>query len=252
MSRAAATSLATLRAGLAAAAIVASAAASAQPAPPAGPPAGPRVISVEGYAEIEVEPDQAHVSVGVSTKGATPAAAIDANSASAAKVIAAARKAGLGDRDIRTGSINLSQAYKNVRTAQGNFEQQPDGYTVSNVVVLRVRDLPKLGAILRDTVDEGANRVSGLTFGVADPSRLQDDLRKAAVADARRRAEMLAEAAGAKLGPVRSIADPPRGQGRPMQVQAEMRMAAAPRADVPVSGGSLSFSQSVSVTWTLE
>ncbi len=240
-----------LRSTLAAAAIVASAAASAQPAPPAGPPSTARVITVEGYAEREVEPDMAVITVGVTTKEATPAAAIDANSASAAKVIAAARKAGLADRDIRTGSISLNQAFRNSRTTSG-YEQVPDGYTVTNVVTLRVRDLPKLGAVLRDTVDEGANRISGLSFDVADSSKLRDELRKAAVADAKRRAEMLAEAAGARLGAVRTIADPPRGPVRPMPVQAEMRMAAAPRSDVPVAGGSLAFSQSVSITWTLE
>lgn len=212
----------------------------------------PRSITVEGHADIDVEPDLARISVGVTTRAPTPAAAIDQNSAAARKVIDAARKAGIEPKDIRTGTLSLQQAFKNVRDAGGNFEQRPDGFSVTNSVTLQVRELPKLGPVLRQVVEEGANTIDNLSFAVSDRKKIDDDLRKEAVLDARRRAEILVQTAGAKLGDVRTINETSRGGGpRPMQMS-EMRLAAAPKADVPVSAGSLTFSSSVTVTWTLD
>lgn len=236
-----------LRASLIAGAILAAGSAFAQQ-----PPTPPRTITVEGRAEADVEPDMARISVGVTTKAPAPAAAVDQNSAAAAKIIEAARKAGIEAKDIRTGTLSLEQAFKNVRDASGNFEQRPDGYTVTNSVTMQVRDLPKLGGVLRQVVEEGANRINSLSFAVADHKKIDDDLRKEAVLDAKRRAELLVAAAGAKLGEVRSIHEGQRGGGPRPIAMSEMRMAAAPKADVPVSAGSLTFSSSVTVTWTLE
>ncbi len=240
----------------AATALLAAGAAQAQQ-PPMGPGmmmGGPRVISVDGFAEAQVKPDMALISVGVTNRAATAAAAIDQNSAAAGKIIDQAKKSGIAGDDIRTGTISLAENVKTVREPGGAVNQQPDGYVVTNVVTLRVRDLPKLGAILRDVVDQGANRINGLSFEVANPARIQDELRKEALADARRRAALLAEAAGAKLGPVRSIQDPPRAGIRPLESQPMMRMsaAAAPRADVPIAAGAITFSAHVAASWTLE
>ena len=222
-------------------------AASAQEVRPAAEPA--RIV-VTGRAASELAPDHALVSVGVQTKGATAAAALDENSAGAAKIGDAARAFGIAPADIRTGQVSLGPAFRNVRDPSGGFEQKPDGYAATNNVEMRVRDLPRLGEFLRRFVEGGANRIGGLSFGVSDRRGAERNAAAAAVADARRNADALAAAAGVRLGRVEGIRSVP-SDGGPVRA---MRMHAmpAPAPDVPVEAGSLEVSAAVEVTFAIE
>lgn len=207
----------------------------------------PPTMNIVGRATLEAAPDFASISIGVTNRAPTTAAAIDATSAAAAKIVAAARAFGIAPRDVQTSYVSLQPAYKNVRDPNGGIEQRPDGYMASNSVVVRVRELPKLGEFLRNVVDGGANQIGGVSFELSNPGKLEREALAAAVKDARRQAEIVAEAAGVKIVRIESINV--GGNYRPMP-----RAAAAPQAmrakaaDVPVEPGSLDVSAEVQMS----
>ncbi|TDR87264.1 SIMPL domain-containing protein [Enterovirga rhinocerotis] len=209
----------------------------------------PPTMSITGRATIEAKPDYAAVSIGVSNKAQTTAAAIDATSSAAGKIAAAAKAFGIEPRDIQTSYVSLQPAYRPVRDPSGVVEQKPDGYSASNSVVVRVRDLGKLGEFLRNVVDGGANHIGGVAFELSDSTKLEGEALAAAVKDARRQADIIAEAAGVKIARIESISV---SQGyRPMaRVASAPRAMARERADVPVEAGSLDVQSEVQVTFS--
>jgi len=211
-------------------------------------------ITIEGRGEVTAVPDMAQINSGVTTQGTTAREALDANSAAMAELIAELKATGIEARDIQTSGFTVAPNYVYTDERDANGYTQPpkiNGYQVSNTVTVTVRALDKLGAILDKSVTIGANTVNGVTFGVADPSALYDDARKAAFADAREKAELYATAAGATLQDIESISEA-QGFNAPQPVAMYSMRAEAAAADVPVEGGELAFSINVSVQWDLE
>jgi uncharacterized protein len=208
-------------------------------------------MRVLGRATIEAIPDYAVVSVGVSNKAKTPAAALDQNSAIARKIIDFAKKFGVDEKDIQTESVNLSPAFRQVKQPDGGFRQEPDGYTARNSVRVKVADLPRLGTFLRDALDQGPTHIGSLQFGLSTIEKLTDDARTKAVENAFHQAELLAKAAKVKLGPVHEIVHPVR-----IQAHLPERMAAAMPAQgrqaVPIATGTVAASAEVDITWTIQ
>jgi uncharacterized protein YggE len=207
-----------------------------------------RFVAVQGSGSVTATPDQAHVNTGITTKADTARQALDANNAAMARLMAALKQAGIEEKDIRTSNFNVSPWYEPyVR----NRPRVIGGYQASNQVRVRVRDLAKLGGILDAVVTAGSNRVNGVQFDIAEPEALMDDARRKAVADAKRRATLYAEAAGAKLGRVVSINEQATHFPRPFMVQADS-LRSAKAAEVPVSPGTQEISATVSVRFELE
>lgn len=212
--------------------------------------AGPRLY-ITGRATLEAPPDYASVSIGVATKSPTTAAAIDGTSASAARIIAAAKSAGIAPRDIQTGTLSLEPVYRTVRDPAGGSEQRPDGYQATNSVTVRIRDIGRLGEVLRLVVDGGANRIDGVSFELAEPGKLELKALEAAVLDARRQAEVIAAAAGVRLARIEEIRSGERAE-RPMPMSRARRAVAPSPAPVPVEAGSLDVTSEVQVVFALE
>ncbi|AMY70093.1 SIMPL domain-containing protein [Frigidibacter mobilis] len=205
-------------------------------------------ITVTGNGNAEAAPDMASVSLGVVTEAATAAEAMAANSAALTEVLATLTGAGIERRDIQSSGLSLSPAYED------NYQGGPEGpkvrgFIAQNNVTVRVRALDSLGGVLDAAVGQGANNLYGLTFGLQDPGPKMDDARRDAVADARRKAELYALAAGVKLGEVISISEQV-DYGGPIPQQ--MRAASfAKDSGVPVAEGELSLSASVTVVYDL-
>jgi uncharacterized protein len=208
-------------------------------------------IAVVGRGVVERAPDKVSVQVGVSTRGTTPSAAMDANSGAAARVVAFARQFGVEQRDLRTGSVTLSETF---RTAgePGRPRQEPDGYAATNTVTIVLRDIPRLGTLLRELLNQGANRINGVAFGLTDAAEGGDEARKAAIADATRKATLLAAAANVKLGRVLRIDDPPRAEARGGEAGDIPMRAAARGMAVPVEAGVIEIAAEVDVSWAIE
>ena len=209
----------------------------------------PATISLQGKGEISVAPDMAVVTTRVVTVGASAPEALQANTAAIAKVIADIKAAGIGARDIQTSGFSIYPRYEN-RQAGNNEPPRIVGYEVSNGVTVRVRALDKLGTILNAVVASGANSVDGISFTVSDTNEKLDEARKEAVADARRKAELYAAAAGVKLGRILSISEGSIATPRPYALRMEkaMAMSAAP---VPVEAGEETLSATVSIVWAI-
>ena len=213
---------------------------------------GPGVITIEGRGEVSGTPDTAFVASGVTTQGATAREALDANTAAMTQLIDTLKAAGIEPRDIQTSgfSVNPNYVYTDARDANGyTLPPKINGYQVFNTVTIRIRQIDKLGDILDKSVTVGANTINGVSFSVADPSKLYDEARKAAFADAREKASLYADAAGLELDKIKMISETQNyGQPQPYMMK-EVAMAAS--APVPVQTGELSFAINVQVTWEL-
>lgn len=205
-----------------------------------------RRLTVTGEGRVEAAPDMATISLGVTAEARTAAEAIRANSAAMQAVFARLQDAGIAERDLQTSNFSVNPRWE--RTTTTNAAPRIAGFVAQNMLTVRVRDLATLGGTLDAVAQDGANAFSGLSFGLQNPEPLQDAARAAAVADARRKATLLAEAAGVTLGPLLMI-DEADGGGRPTLMVAEARMAAADA--VPVAAGELTMTARVRLVYAI-
>jgi uncharacterized protein len=199
-------------------------------------------ISVSGVATISVPPDQAQVEAGVTSDGKTAREASEANNTTMGKVLLALKAAGIDGKDIQTSRLSLQP-----QSAPNRSTNAIAGYRASNQVMGRVRDVTKVASTIDLLVGAGANDIGGINFMVSQASKLLDDAREQAVADARRKAEIYAKAAGVTLGAPLSIAE----EGAPAPVF-RGKMALAPMAATPVAQGEQTLSVTVSVSWAIK
>lgn len=211
-------------------------------------------MMMTGHGEVTAAPDTAVITSGVTTEGETARAALDANTKAMSQLIDTLKAANIEARDIQTSnfSVNPNYVYSDERDANG-YSKPPkiSGYQVSNSVTVRVRDLPSLGQVLDKAVTVGANTINGVSFTVADPSKLYDEARKAAFADAREKAELYAEVAGVGLSRILSIGETQNFSQPPQPYMMKQAMVDVSAAPVPVQAGEMSFSVNVQVQWEL-
>lgn len=199
-------------------------------------------VSASGYAYAE--PDQARLSAGVTAEADSAEAALSANTELMRKVVDGLKEAGIDAKDIQTSNFNVEPRYTNPRDGTS---PAINGYRVSNQVGILVRDLKSLGGLLDKLVSLGANQVYGLAFEVSKQETLKDEARKDAIANARRRAELLAAAAGSKVDEVMTISEESSyGGPRPMAMRAAKAEAA------PIESGTETLEARVTVTWKLK
>jgi uncharacterized protein len=213
----------------------------------AAQPVPARTLSIAGHAEVHAVPDAALVSTGVVTEGETAAAALKSNSAALAKVVDAIRSSGVEGRDLQTSGLSLQARTYRPEKPSATDRPRIIGYTAANEVTLRVRDLAKLGDLLDKATAAGANRIDGIELVVSNQEALLDEARRKAVADAKDKADLYAQAAGFTLGKVMSLAEENVPSPRPL-ARAMTAVAAAP---VPVEAGEMTLSVRVRVVWSL-
>lgn len=227
-------------------------AATALPAFAAGEPSAAERgrITLFGEGTASAVPDTATVSIGTLSTAKTAREAMDANTKAMTAVIETLKKAGIEARDLATDGFSVQPRYTYPKPGPNPEAPRLDGYEVRNQVTVRVRDLGKLGAVLDAAVTSGSNQIGGIAFTVAEPAALLDKARAAAVADARRKATVYAEAAGVKLGRVLDISEPGADMApRPMMMARSADFAKAEAAPVPIEAGEQSFKVRVKMTW---
>ena len=206
-------------------------------------------IAVGGHGEVRVTPDTAIVTIGAMTSGLTAREALDANNKAMAAIVASLKSAGIDNKDIQTSGFSVGPRYD---YGQNNTGQPPKvvGYDVNNSVTVMVRKLDILGKVLDTAVSEGSNVLNGVSFTLADPEPRRDEARKAAVADARRKAELYAAAAGVALGNVIIIGEA-GGYQPPVPVYAKT-MAADAASSVPVAAGEQIVAADINIVWAIK
>jgi uncharacterized protein YggE len=179
--------------------------------PVAAPAQQPAVTQTTGGTRLDLEvtgevsrvPDVAIISAGVVSHATTASAALQDSADRMQRVLAALKRAGVAERDIQTSSINLNPEYRYPQ----NAEQQLVGYTASNTLVVRFRDIRTSGKILDALVGEGANQINGPNLVVDNRQAALDEARAQAVTKGRARAELYARSLGMRVTRLVSVAE---------------------------------------------
>ncbi|MBR0871857.1 SIMPL domain-containing protein [Bradyrhizobium tropiciagri] len=206
----------------------------------------PPAISVTGEATVSVAPDQAMIDGGVTSDAKTAREAAEANNAAMAKVLAALKGAGLDDKDYQTSRLSLQPKYA---AGISSGPSTINGYRASNRVTIKVRDVSKVAGVIDTLVGAGANEIGGINFVVSQASKVLDEAREKAVADARRKADIYAKAAGVTLGEPISISE--EGSAPVPMYRSKMATPMA-ASGAPVAQGEETLSVTVSVSWAIK
>lgn len=205
----------------------------AQAGPVAQPiPADGTVLDIVAEGTNTRVPDLALIQAGVVTTAPTAGEAMQQNAQRMAAVLAALRKAGIAERDLQTSAVNLAPQYR----YQENKPPVITGYQASNQLTVRFRDIARSGTILDALVAQGANNISGPNLTLADEDGALDEARRDAIAKAKARATLYAQATGLKVDRILLISEagtPAVPQPMPMLMRSKAMMAEADTAIVP-------------------
>jgi len=206
-------------------------------------------VSVTGTGRVVVAPDRYSFTVGVQTNATTVDDAVRENNTRVAAVIAALKKGGAKDEEIRTSNFSIwpQQDYEQGRAPRIT------GYQVTNSVTVRRDKIGDAGKLLQAAISAGVNTSTGLQFEVSDPTRGRDEGLRAAFADAKAKATVLATAAGRTLGRALTISEgnlsqPPIPKSMPMRAGV---VAGVAQTEVPVESGTQELTFTVSVIFEL-
>jgi uncharacterized protein len=208
-----------------------------------------RNISLTGHGEVRATPDLALVNMGVIATGMTAREALDANTKAMSDLMAVLNAAKIESKDVATSNFSVNPRYDYGQ----NNGQTPKviGYEVTNTVSVTVRKLDMIGDLLDKAVSSGSNQISGISFSVANPQAAMDEARKAAIKDAKRKAELYATATSVSLGNVISINEGGSYQP-PQQVMMQTKMSASDGAAVPISQGEQVIAVDVNMVWEIK
>lgn len=205
-------------------------------------------ISVSGEGKAYANPDIAQVSFGVQTgRQKTAEAAVSSLSESMNKVIAAVKAKGIEDKDINTQQLSLYPAYD-----WDEGTQIPRGFEANQQLSVKIRDISKVGDILTAAASAGSNQIGGVNFTIDDPEALQAQGRAKAIEDAQKKAVILAQQLGLRLGKI--VAFNEGGGYAPMYREMMMTDGAIAKAEAPslaVPVGEQEMTMSVSITYEL-
>ena len=201
-------------------------------------------IIVSGTGRVAVQPDLADLRLGVTVTKPTVEAARGEAAATMDAILRTVEGAGVARADVRTAMLSVQPRY-DYRDGRAPVLT---GYEISNLVEISVRDLSTLGDVIDGTLAAGAASIDALTFRLADPTSAERDARRQAMAEARSRAEVLAEAAGLTIRAVSVVIEGPPVRP-PVPVAKAERMALAADVATPVEAGSLEVTVTVSVTF---
>ena len=195
-------------------------------------------IVVSGSGSVATVPDRAQFSFGVSSDARTASAALRANAAEMTKVIVAVKGQGIAAADIRTEFVSLSPRY----SSNG---EEIIGYSAANSVSVTLRNLDKIGGVIDAAVDAGANQVSGPNLVRSDQSALYRQALRAAIANAKAKAQTIARASVLALRRITDVSE----SGGPPPVPEAAKVGAAP--STPIEPGTQLVEATVTVTFSV-
>lgn len=207
------------------------------PGPP--PPLPPAQIIVTGDGSVTMPPDYAEIASGATNQAKTAKEASDANAKVMVALNAALKNDGIAADDVQTLRFSVSPVYG---TPQQNAPPKLVGFSVSNELRIKVRQIGRVGEILDSLIQAGATDSGSVQFQHSNMSQVLDQARRAAQGDARRKAELYAQGAGLKLAGVAWVTEVPvNAPPTPFAVRAYAA------ASVPISAGTETLSVQITV-----
>ena len=220
----------------------------------AGAPAGSssgdtltNTISVSGTGEASGSPDVAYVQLGIDVVNPDVGRAVAEANTTMRRIMEALAQFDIPEEDIQTVNFNV---WPDERYDPQSGEPTGRVYRVQNIVRVRVRDMEAVGEVIQAALDAGATSVNSLSFGIDDTSALEAEARASAVADARERAQQLADALGVRLGDPVVVSEGYTAVPVPVArvAFAEEAVGGAP----PISEGELTVSVQVNVVFSIK
>lgn len=203
-------------------------------------------LDISATGEVTRVSDLAIISAGVVTKAATAAAAIQQAANRMARVRTALTQAGIADRDIQTSNISLNPEYR----YENNQPPQLTGYSASNQLSVRFRDIANTGKILDALVREGANQINGPNLTIEKPETALDEARAKAVAAGRARADLYARSLGLRVARVVSVSE--SGGNFPVPPPMVMMAERSQAADTKIDPGEQKLQVTLAMTFELQ
>jgi len=204
-------------------------------------------LDISATGEVTRVPDVAIISAGVVTRSPTATGALSEAADRMAKVLAALKRAGVEDRDIQTSNVSLNPEYR----YEENKPPQLVGYTASNTVNVRFRDIRNSGKILDALVSQGANQINGPNLTIDKPEAALDEARAKAIATARARADLYARSLGLRVARVVAVSES-GGYAPPPPMPPMVMQAGLARADTKIEPGEQRLQVTLAVTFELQ
>jgi len=205
-------------------------------------------IWVSGRGEVMVTPDIATLRLGIEAQAASVAVAQSQATEAMDEVMTALTDNGVAKKDIQTQYFSIRQVTKWDRDKE---EEIVVGYRVTNKVTAKIREIDKAGTVIDAVAAAGGDltRIDSIAFSVDDPSAYYEEAREEAMADAKAKAEQLAELAGGRLGKATYISE--GAQIPPPIYRQDIYEEAVPAATTPISPGEMEISLTVQVAYAL-
>ena len=205
-------------------------------------------LDIVATGESRQTPDIAVINAGVVTQAPTASAALADNNRRMQAIFRALDGAGIAERDIQTASINLNARYDYTNRSEPRLL----GYTATNQLTIRFREIDRAGAIIDALVAQGVNQINGPSLQIDSPDAALDDARRDAIRIAQERANLYASAAGMRV--VRIVEISEAGAARPpvMMARGTMAMDASAESSLQIAPGEQRLTASVSVTFELQ
>lgn len=208
-----------------------------------------RTLSVTGQGRLDVSPDTAVITLGVSELNASPSEAYSALNTSITKISEVVLAQGVKKEQIQTSLFNLNAEYNWTQDKGQVFS----GYRATNTLSITTQDLGQVASLIQVAVDAGANQLNGISFSVKESDKLLEQALDLAVDDAKAKAERVAGRMGAKVARVQTISIQDQGIPIYRNAKADMSVAAeGAAAPMPVFSGTNSFTASVHVVFELQ
>lgn len=213
----------------------------ADPASAASPSTEQRLLTFTGSGSAQIAPDSASLSAGVTATGPDADAAQDAASRKMRELIAHMKGVGLDADDLQTSSATVSEDWDR----KGRF-------VANQTLSIRVEDPSRAGVLLGEATQGGADTVSGPSFGLEDQRAGYDEALRAAIADARAKADAAAAHMDAEVRAVYSIGESGGGAVTPVYAATTEAGAMDAATEVPTEQGTKTVSITVQVAFTYE
>lgn len=209
-------------------------------------------IIVSGEGDASIAPDIAILHMSVNKIGKNAGRAMSENAKAMNVVLEALKKQGIADKDLRTSGFSIVPQFFYPQNNSNGTQGIPEltGYQVVNSITVRLRDISRVGEILDQSVELGINQGAGVTFANDNPKATIEAARREAVKNAIAKANILAEAAGVKLGRIIDISDTnsqPALMGT-TEVDFKLAQRAAP---TPIAAGENTYQITVTMTFAI-
>ncbi len=199
-------------------------------------------LSVAGEATLDVTPDQAAISLGLTLRASTAQEAQKQGAAKMDAVVKALKDGGVKAEDIQTRAVSMNPVYDYTQNGTKFL-----GYELNNIVTFKTGDFAAMGGLIDKAVAAGANRVDSLQFQLKDRSAHHQEAIGKAIADARSKADAAAKGLGTKVIGVKTV-NIQDDQSSPVPMRSmDMKVASGAATSTPIEPGQVQFRVTVSI-----